>query len=101
MSTKKALLPTPATSPDRGTQTLISVSRFDRLAPAIEDAPPTALAVINAPAINLRVMFMMLLPGAMVGGFMKIYADQHRAVRRPACDIPHVFALSETHRSVS
>src|SRR3954452_24528494 len=57
MSTKKALLPTPATSPERGTQTLISASRSDPLARAIDVPPPMAAAVTIAPAINLRVVF--------------------------------------------
>src|SRR3954447_2172060 len=57
MSTKKALLPTPATSPERGTQTLISASRSDPLARAIDVPPPIAAAVTIAPAINLRVVF--------------------------------------------
>ena len=76
MSMKNALLPTPATSPDRGTQTLICASRSDLLAPAIEVAAPIAVAVTNTPAINLRVMFMLLLLGAIVGGF-------HEHLRRP------------------
>src|SRR4051812_199583 len=68
MSTKKALLPTPATSPERGTQTLISASRSDPLARAIDVPPPIAAAATIAPAINLRVVFMV----APVGGFLVV-----------------------------
>src|SRR3954453_15636631 len=57
MSTKKALLPTPARSPERGPQTLISAPPSDPLAQAIDVPAPMAAAVTIAPAINLRVVF--------------------------------------------
>jgi hypothetical protein len=60
---------------------LISASRSDRLAPAIEVAPPTTVAVTSVAAINLCVMFMfVLLLGANVG-FTEIYDDRWKSVR--------------------
>src|SRR3954454_2415455 len=82
MSTKKALLPTPATSPERGTQTLISASRSDPLARAIDVPPPIPAAATIAPAINFPMVFMV----APVGGSSWLrycdnrYAGQRRSV---------------------
>src|SRR3954469_9401882 len=78
MSTKKALLPTPATSPERGTQTLISASRSDPLARAIDVPPPIPAVATIAPAINFPMVFMV----APVGGVLVVEVLRQQ-VRRP------------------